>query len=279
MLNKNPKLSSLDRRKRSALLGGALALMASGPLARAGDLPDTKEAPAAPDVSLAAQAPAPLGVFGVGLLNQGQWAVSYAPSWTRLAGNQIGTDLVSPEYIINNVYSSHTPKAGYHLLRMVPHDLEFFGQNASAAYGVTNDVTLIVATTDWEKWVNMQTFYPATSPKADDLRGTSTGHTDGIGDTLLAGVWRVYRDDINQINVNMGFSLPTGSTTADEVLFLPNGTAPIKRAFYGMQLGTERSTHCPASPIRAYWANGRGASPIAAAFPWTFLPRVGAMVL
>ncbi len=225
-------------RKAALLAATAFAFAANLSAARAGDLPNPNATPAAPEVSLAPQAPAPLGVFGVGLLDQGQWAVSYAPSWTRLAGNQIGTNLVSPEYIIQNVHSSHLPPAPgkYGLLRMVPNNFEFFGQSASAAYGVTKDVTLIVATTFWERYVNMDTFHPGTGPSA--LLGTSTGHTEGLGDTLLAGVWRVYHDSMNQINVNMGFSLPTGSTTLNQTLLVPKDVYSFARAFYGMQPGT-----------------------------------------
>ncbi len=268
MSNKNAKLSSLNRRKRSALFGSALALMASGPLARAGDLPDTKAAPAAPEVSLTPQAPAPVGVFGAGLLNQGQWAVTYAPSWTRLAGNNIGTNLTSPQYIIQNVRSAHLPPAPGHygLLRMVPDNFEFFGQTAAVGYGVTKDITLIVATTFWERYVNMDTFHPGTGPSA--LLGTSTGHTEGIGDTLLAGVWRVYRDDINQINVNMGFLLPTGSTTANQTLLIPSGVYKFARAFYGMQPGTGTLNAMPGvtySGVMGKWSWGlayRGLYPL-----------------
>ena len=235
---KDKKTNRVASARKAALLAAtAFAFAANLSAARAGDLPNPNATPAAPEVSLAPQALAPLGVFGVGLLDPGQWAVSYAPSWTRLAGNQIGTNLTSPEYIIQNVHSNHLPPAPGHygLLRMVPDNFEFFGQSVAVGYGVTKDVTLVVATTYWEKWVNMDTFHPGTGPSA--LYGTSTGHTDGIGDTMLAGVWRVYRDNINQLNVNMGFSLPTGDTTANQTLFIPKGVYSTARAFYGMQPG------------------------------------------
>ena len=236
---KDKKTNRAASVRKSALLAATAFAFAAGVAgARAGDLPDANQAPVAPAVSLTPQAPAPVGVFGAGLLDQGQWALTYAPSWTRLAGNNIGTNLASPQYIIQNVHSAHLPPAPGHygLLRMVPNNFEFFGQTAAVSYGVTKDVTLIVATTFWERYVNMDTYHPGTGPSA--LLGTSTGHTEGIGDTLLAGVWRVYRDNINQINVNMGFLLPTGSTTANQTLLIPSGVYKFARAFYGMQPGT-----------------------------------------
>ena len=237
MLKDKKTTRAASGRKAALLAATALAFVANLSAARAGDVPSPGYSAPEPVVSLAPQAPAPLGVFGVGLLNQGQWAVSYAPFWTRLAGNMIGTNLTNPQYIIQNVHSSHLPPAPGHygLLRMVPDNFEFFGQSVSEAYGVTKDVTLVVATTYWEKWVNMDTFHPGTGPSA--LYGTSTGHTEGIGDTLLAGVWRVYHDNMNQLNLNLGFLLPTGDTTANQTLFVPKGVYSYGRAFYGMQPG------------------------------------------
>ena len=227
-------------RKATLLAATTFAFAASVSAARAEDPPLLSGARIEPVVSQGTQAPAPLGVFGVGLLNQGQWAVSYAPVWSRLAGSQIGTSPAYAEYIIQNVYSYHTPGSvgTPKLLRMVPSSFEFFGQSVSAAYCVTKDVTLVAATTYWEKWVDMYTYHAGTGPSA--LLGTSTGHTDGIGDTLLAGVWRVYHDTMNQLNLNIGFSLPTGDTTANQTLFVPKngGSYSYARAFYGMQPGS-----------------------------------------
>ncbi|MDE3176686.1 MAG: alpha-amylase [Pseudomonadota bacterium] len=232
-------VSEISNLRRSARRAGVAATLAATLVAaRASDLTTVNPPPAAPDKAFAAQAPAPLGVFGVGLLDPGHFSLSYAPSWTLLSGNQIGASFVSPQYIIQNAYSNHLPPSPgkYGLLRMVPREFDFIGQGASAAYGLTNNITLVAATVFWDKRVHMDTFHPGTGPSA--LLGTSIGQTDGIGDTLVAGVWRVYRDNVHQLNVNFGLSLPTGSTTLNQTLLVPSGVEKYARAFYGMQPGT-----------------------------------------
>ena len=229
---KSQRRSCGGRMARFAGAAVALALNAAG--AQAADLAVARPAPAAADSPVAAQAPAPLGVFGVDMLGEGKISVSLMPSFARLGGPQMGRTQVSPPYVISNVVSGRTP-VGAHLLRMVPTSFEFFSQSASIAYGLTPNITLVAATSFLEKNVNMLTFkgLAGFTPL-----GTSTGHTEGFGDTMVAGVWRVYQDGMNQVNVNLGLSLPTGGTTNVQTLLLPNGTAPSNIAFYGMQEGS-----------------------------------------
>lgn len=190
----------------------------------------TSSAPAA----LPAQPPAPLGVFGVDMPAKGKLVLTFAPSISSLRDSQIGTTSVSPQYIVSNVISNTTP-VGRHLLRMVPNHLNVDAEGFAVAYGLTPNVTVVGSVPLVQKSVDMEAFkgLSGTTPL-----GYSTGKTSGVGDASLATVVRVYRDRINQVNLNLGLSLPTGSTTDTMNLLLPNGTAPTKRGFYAMQPGT-----------------------------------------
>lgn len=201
--------------------------------ARADDPPTAASAANPPAPSLVPQAAAPLGVFGVDMPGAGKFVISNFDSYSRLGGNMIGAQSVAPLYIIDNVYSPDTPN-GLAKLHMVPHNLQTYSEGLSAAYGVTENFSLSVATAYLEKSVDMETF----AAKSTSILGDSTGRTDGFGDTQVAGVWRVYRDNVNQFNLNFGLSLPTGGATNTEVLLLPSGLNPVKRAFYGMQEGS-----------------------------------------
>jgi hypothetical protein len=183
---------------------------------------------------VAVQAPAPLGVFGVDMPGGGKFVFSVLSSFTRMQGSKIGTESVSSQYIVSNVTSAYTP-VGSHLLRMVPANLNVDSQGFSIAYGLTNSVTLVASTALLEKSVNMETFsgLSGLTPLGD-----SVGSTEGIGDTTVAAIVRVYQDRMNRVNINLGLSLPTGSTTDNIYLLLPNDTAPSKRGFYAMQPGT-----------------------------------------
>lgn len=183
---------------------------------------------------LPAQAPAPLGVFGVDMPAPGRVVISLLPSYTRLKGIKIGTGSVSPQYVVTNITSPYTP-VGAHILRLAPINLDVDSQGLAAAYGLSKNIALFASTAVLEKYVNMQAFEGLSGTTS---LGLKTGTTTGFGDTTVASVIRIYRDPVNQVNVNFGLSLPTGSTIDSISLLLPNGTAPFKRGFYAMQPGT-----------------------------------------
>ncbi|HKT53383.1 MAG TPA: hypothetical protein VJP88_02965 [Caulobacteraceae bacterium] len=202
-------------------IAASAALLATAP-AWAGD-------PPAP-----AQAPAPLGVFGADMPGAGKFVLAFTPSFTRMQGSRIGTHGVSAPFIVTHVVSAYTP-VGTHLLRLVPRDLTVDSEGFSVAYGVSNDVTLIGQTSLLQKSVDMEAFKGLSGVTP---LGNSVGKTDGLGDTTLAVVVRAFHDPVNRLNLNLGLSLPTGSTTDDIALLLPNGTQPAKRGFYAMQPGS-----------------------------------------
>ncbi len=182
----------------------------------------------------AAPAPAPLGVFGADMPAQGKFVPSFLPSATRMQDSHIGTHTVSPEYIVSSVVSPYTP-VGSSVLRLGPRDLKIETEGFAVAYGLSKDITLLASTSLTQKDVDMETFK---GTSGTTQLGYSVGSTSGLGDTTVAAIARVYHDAITRLNLNLGLSLPTGSTTDTENLLLPNDTAPTKRAFYAMQPGS-----------------------------------------
>ena len=181
-----------------------------------------------------AQPPAPIGVFGADMPAKGKFVLSFLPSATRMQNSHIGVNTVSAQYIVTNVISPDTP-VGSHLLRLVPKDLTVETEGFSVAYGLTDTLTLFASTQLIQKDVNMQAFQGLSGTTS---LGYSVGSTSGLGDTTIAAVARIHHDAVTRVNVNMGLSLPTGSTTATQNLLLPNNTEPGRRAFYAMQPGS-----------------------------------------
>jgi hypothetical protein len=214
------------RRQRKALFAGAALAFVAGATSAWAD--------PSPQGPIAAQPPAPVGVFGVDMPAAGKLVLAFSPSFTRMQGSLIGTTSVSPQSIVSNVPSPYTP-VGDHLLRMVPKNLSVDAQGFSAAYGLTSNVTLFASAAIIEKSVDMEAFRGLSGLTP---LGAKVGSAAGLGDTTVAAIVRVYRDPINQVNVNMGLSLPTGSTTDSLYLLLPSDTAPKKRGFYAMQIGS-----------------------------------------
>src|SRR5208337_3096610 len=92
-----------------------------------------------------------------------------------------------------------------------------------------------------EKDMSMSTYYKSPMQGISPLVGTRTYTTDGLGDVSVTGLFRIYEDGVNHIHVNLGLSLPTGSTTEQMNMLTPMSLTPsymLMRATYGMQLGT-----------------------------------------
>jgi hypothetical protein len=185
-----------------------------------------------------ASAPAdPMGVFGATLPRQGCLIGSYATAWGVNAGSMIGTDSVTAAYAVTHIYSTFTP-AGIgvpHLVRNDPIDVKILAMGAGITYGLTDNLALTAAGTYFEKWQNVNVFK---GMSGTTLEGVSNTSSDGVGDTFVAAVYHLFGDSMNSVNLNMGLSLPTGSTTVDSYTFNNSGVWSNKRAVYTLQLGT-----------------------------------------
>jgi hypothetical protein len=66
----------------------------------------------------------------------------------------------------------------------------------------------------------------------------SVNATESFGDTSVISLWRIYEDQIHHVQLNLGVSLPTGSTTRSMTMLSPMNMAMAMRASYDMQLGS-----------------------------------------
>jgi hypothetical protein len=101
-------------------------------------------------------------------------------------------------------------------------------------YGVTDWLNLMVMGSYVEKSMTMTTYNAA----GTGIVGSSSASTSGFGDTIVTSLWRLYQDPIHHVHLNLGFSLPSGSTTENISMLSPMATYMTMRANYGMQLGT-----------------------------------------
>lgn len=187
---------------------------------------------AAPSVPAPSLAPAPLGVFGADMPAAGRLVVSVIPQFANFSHTLIGTRGVSSQQVVATTPWSWNPKQN---LRLVPQNTAVATQTVALAYGVTENISVVLTTGMIEKNLDMLTFKGASG--ITPLGMSFTG-TDGMTDTSLAAIWRVYRDPINRIQINLGMSFPTGSDHDTFTLLQPTGSYATSRAFYAMQSGS-----------------------------------------
>jgi hypothetical protein len=227
---------SCGRQNRWPLVGSAVFLALGFGGARADPALNLPAPPSWGSEPAAADEPlAPVGIFGANLPGAGHAVFTYSASYLRTDGNMIGTSSVSPNYIISHIYSGKTPVAGNHLLRVVPISGESFGQYFTINYGVTSDFAVVATGGYLYKNKELLTYkgQQGTTPL-----GTSQPSTQGISDTTIAGIGRIYKDDINRVLVSFGLGLPTGRYNNTWTPLSPSGTYTTKVAVYGMQEGS-----------------------------------------
>lgn len=199
---------------------------------------------------------APVGVFGANQPAAHHLVLTGTSTYSRSDGNLIGTNSVSPFYIISNVLSGRTPAPGNHLLRVVPLNGHAFGEFGTIAYGVTGKFALVVTGGWLRKQKELETFKRLSG---QTVLGISSPHTQGFSDTTIAGLYRIYRDPTNAVTVSLGFGIPTGNYRNDWAPLSPAGAYISKTAVYGMQEGSGSFTAVPAvayTGTRKRWAWG-----------------------
>jgi hypothetical protein len=250
----------------AALALGALAAYPSA-AARAEDNALSAGADGAASSAISAQPPAPppvpIGILVDNNLPQGRFVLSITPVFVNYSGILIGTRGVSNDFLVSTVPFFLKPSEK---VRIVPQDIAVDIQGVRLRYGVTNDFEMILDTGWVEKALDTRVFKgtSGTTPLTDNYPETSS-----IVDTFLTGVYRIYQDDINRIQVSLGLSFPTGTDDATFNDFIgPKGTLSNIRAFYGMELGTGTFDILPGAIYAGYlgpWSWGlsyRGRLPL-----------------
>ncbi|WP_162009670.1 outer membrane protein [Methylocystis heyeri] len=176
--------------------------------------------------------PVPLCVFGDALPGAGKLLLTLSPQFSGNANSLVGARGVSSQQIVATTPWYWSPLS---TLRLVPQRLLTESQTATLAYGLRDDLSLVLNAGLIEKHIDLMTFYGASGIIP---RGMSNPGTESLQDTQLSGIWRVYQDPIHRIQLNLGMSFPTGSDHNLATPFQPTGTWATARAFYAMQTGT-----------------------------------------
>jgi hypothetical protein len=177
--------------------------------------------------------PVPLGIFVDNNLPQGRFVFSITPIFAGLSGLLIGTRGVSNEFAVSTVPFFLNPSQK---VRLLPEHINVAIQGVRLRYGVTDDFEMVLDTGWVEKNLHALVFK---GTAGITTIGDNYPRTSSIVDTILTGVYRIYEDDVQRIQLNLGFSFPTGidDATFNDFL-LPTGLRRNIRGFYGMQLGT-----------------------------------------
>ncbi len=179
----------------------------------------------------------PAGVYGAGMVCEGQNMLMYTPMYMSMQGNYIGTSKASASTILampNQMFSATGQGPKY--LRMLPENMDGQMHMLHYMYGVSDAINIMVMGSYIQKNMTMTTY---ASPS--QLVGTRTYTTDGIGDVSVVGLFRLYQDRVNHVHINLGLGVPTGSTTEQMNMLAPSYpmiSYMTMRAAYGMQIGT-----------------------------------------
>jgi hypothetical protein len=182
----------------------------------------------------------PAGIHGGELVGAGKYAFSYTPMFMHMENNYIGSTQVSPQTIVTTVPSTTVMMGMPVMYRVVPTSMNVQSHMFNLMYGVSDNVNLMVMASYLRKSMDMTTF---SGTSGTTVLGDSSSTTEGVGDTSISALWRVYREPSGALNLRLGLSLPTGSVTQNITMLSPmlNGMMPMymtMRGSYGMQLGT-----------------------------------------
>ncbi len=180
----------------------------------------------------------PAGVLNAGMIGAGHFMFAYTPMFMHMEDNYIGSSVVSADTIATTAklpMPMTMMGMTFSTYRIVPTSMDVQMHMVHAMYGVTDWLNIGVMGSYVDKSMTMLTYK---GPTGTTVLGSTTNSSDGFGDTTVMSLWRVYQDPMNYVQLHLGLSLPSGSTTETMTMLSPMGTTMTMRANYGMQLGT-----------------------------------------
>ncbi len=179
---------------------------------------------------------APIGVMGDHMHHKGEWMISYRFMHMEMKGSRDGSSNISRDEIVTTVPN---PFFGQPMqpptLRVVPTEMSMDMQMFGFMYAPTDLLTLMFMGSYVKKDMDHVTYM---GPVGTTVRGRFTTRSDGFGDTLLSGMFRLYDDDTHHLHLNAGISFPTGTTNEKDDVLTPTGATPTLRLPYQMQIGS-----------------------------------------
>ncbi len=156
---------------------------------------------------------APMGVMADHVHSQSEWMLAYQFTHMSMSGLRDGSDRVSSDEAINDY--------GYNA---APTDMDMDMHMLMLMYAPTDRLTLMIMAHYMDNTMDM------------DMGGGMTGtmETSGMSDSFAGGIYKLLDAERQQVLLNFGLSIPTGST--DETV--ENMMGMEMRAGYAMQLGS-----------------------------------------
>lgn len=178
----------------------------------------------------------PIGVMGEHMHKTGEWMLSYRFMHMGMAGSRINGNSVSADFI-----ATTTPNRFFGMpmqpptLRVVPLRMDMDMHMFGGMYAPTDWLTLMAMGMYVTKEMDHVTYQ---GPAGTTELGEFTTKANGIGDTTLTGLIRLYETDSVHIHAHAGIGLPTGSNSETDDVLTPMNTNPILRLPYPMQIGS-----------------------------------------
>ena len=196
--------------------------------------------PAYADDQTIAKDHAPIGVMGDHMHNKGEVMFSYRYMHMSMDGSQIDGADITPEMIVTTIPNRFfgapmQPPT----LRVTPTEMSMNMHMLGAMAGVTDWLTVMAMGSLIDNEMDHLTFQ---GPAGVNVLGEFETQTDGVGDTKLAGLVKLFKSSRNSVrhdaHLNVGFSIPTGSLKETGQILTPMGGTPSPRLPYPMQLGS-----------------------------------------
>lgn len=175
---------------------------------------------------------APIGVMGDHRHARGEWMVSYRLMHMDMGGVQIGTDDVDPDTVVTTIPNRFSGMPGQPpTLRIVPESMRMDMHMVGVMYGLTDRITLMAMGSYLAREMDHTTYQGG---MGTTVLGEFRTAPDGFGDTRLAALVGLTDD----IHLNLGISVPTGSIEETGEALTPMGQTVAVRLPYPMQSGS-----------------------------------------
>ena len=179
---------------------------------------------------------APIGVMGDHLHKKGEWMLSYRFMRMHMKDNRDGSSDLTPETIVTEVPNrfSGMPMQPP-TLRVVPTEMTMNMHMIGVMYAPADWITLMGMTMIVSKEMSHITFQGG---MGTNQLGTFVTEANGLGDSRLMALVKLWSGGSHRLHLNAGINLPTGSIAEQDEILTPLDTRPTVRIPYPMQLGS-----------------------------------------
>lgn len=178
---------------------------------------------------------APIGVMADHGHSKNGVMLAYRIMHMEMGGNQLGTEGISGESIVTGIPNRFSGVSGQPgTLRVVPRNMNMDMHMVGVMYAPVDAVTIMVTGSYVMKEMDHRTYQGASGT---NVAGTFQTAADGIGDMTVSGIVPLLHGGPD-VNLRLGLSLPTGSTTRMDTVLTPMMTQARQRLPYAMQIGS-----------------------------------------